>query len=148
MTSPDALRKLIFAGCRTLGLDAELRHDLQLAATGKASLSDMNERELRLVVGALKECGFEPQPGRKAARKPAGRADIRFCHVMWRLLYEAGAVKVAGPKGLNAFVRSQFEGKWKSVPIDIDALTDWHQINDVVEALKAWCAREGIALRR
>jgi hypothetical protein len=65
---------------------------------------------------------------------------------MWRLLVEAGSAKVAGPKGLNAFIRARFEKTWGHVPIDIDAMTEWSEIDDVVQALKDWCARDGIEL--
>lgn len=140
------LQRLIHVGCRELRIEAEDRHALQLMTTGKESLSDMSEAELLKVVGALKDRGFTPHATGK--RKPAGRADIRFCHVMWRLLHEAGAVRVGGPAGLNAFVQKRFAKSWGSVPIDIDAMRDWQEIRDVVEALKDWCHREGIELDR
>jgi len=143
--TPRALQRKIFAGCRELGLDADARHDLQLAATGKESLSDMTEAELELVIDRLKQSGFNPA-SRGGKRKRAPRADIRFCHVMWRLLHEAGAVRQPGAAGLNAFVRKRFEKTWGYVPVDIDAMTEWSEIRDVVEALKDWCGREGIEL--
>ncbi|WP_417262607.1 phage protein GemA/Gp16 family protein [Celeribacter sp.] len=139
------LQRQIFAGCKQLGIDNETRHDLQLVVTGKASMSDMTDADLESMVQALKEKGFKP--GFKAGRRPAAkRADVRFCHVMWRLLFEAKQVKVKGPKGLNAFIRSRFETKWGHVPIDIDAMQDASEIRDVVEALKDWCARSGVEL--
>ncbi|MGC9368687.1 MAG: phage protein GemA/Gp16 family protein [Paracoccaceae bacterium] len=140
-----SLQKLVFAACRQLGLDDEARRDLQVSVTGKASMRDMTEADLKLVVNRLKESGFDPDGG-KRKRPRAPRADIRFCHVMWRLLHEAGAAKVKGPEGLNAFVRARFEKTWGYVPVDIDALREWSEIKDVVEALKDWCDREGIEL--
>ncbi len=147
--STRALQKLIHVGARELGLDPETRHDLQLVATGKTSLRDMSEAELEKVVQALKDRGFRPavDPGKRARGRPsAKRADVRFCHVMWRLLAQKKAVREPGPKGLNAFIRTRFEKKWGSVPIDIDAMQDGSEINDVVRALKDWCKREGIDL--
>jgi len=141
------LQRLIHAGCRELGIDTDTRHDLQRTATGKASLSDMTEAELRLVVDALRAKGFKPAS--KGRERPAAkRADVRLCHVLWRLLAEHGAVRTPGRAGLNAFLRSQFGHKWGHVPIDIDAMQDAARIDDVVQALKAWCRREGIAVRR
>ncbi len=141
------LQRTIFAGCRELGLDEDTRRDLQLAATGKASLSEMTEGELNQVIKALETRGFKRVVKPGAKRRPmAKRADVRFAHVLWRLLHENGAVRVAGPAGLNAFIRSRFEGKWGAVPMDIDMMTDWAQIADVIDALKAWCGREGIVL--
>ena len=134
------------AGCRELGIDGELRHDLQLATTGKASMAEMTEAELRLVVGALEQRGFKAgfKGGAKGRRAPAPRADLRYVHVLWGLLARHGAVRVAGREGLNAFVQKRFGKAWGASPIDVDALRDWRQIADLVDALKAWCGREGI----
>lgn len=145
MTSP--LIRLIHVGCRELGIDADTRHDLQLRLVGKASLSDMDEGELTKVLNELKEAGFKPSGG-KQARPVASRPAVRFCHVMWRLLSEADAVKTPGPSGLNAFIRARFASAWGSIPIDIDRMQDEGQISDVNEALKAMCKRAGISLAR
>jgi phage gp16-like protein len=142
------LQKLIHVGCRELGIDAETRRDLQLLTTGKASMSDMNPADLKLVISALKAKGFEVGPSAKRKHKAAPRADVRYIHVLWRLLGEAGALEKPGRAGLNSFVRSRFEGHWKSVPIDIDALRDAGQINDVTRALKDWCKRVGVKTER
>lgn len=143
------LQRMIHVGCKQLGIDSDTRHDLQLALTGKASMSDMTETQLLAVVDGLKAKGFNS--GFKGAKKPvhatAPRADLRFIHVMWKLLGEAGALQKPGRAGLNAFVRSSFEGKWQSVPIDIDALREAGQIDDVVQALKAMCRRAGVKLK-
>lgn len=142
-----ALQKLVHVGCRDLGLDADTRHDLQLRVTGKASMADMTAPELEAVVAALKAQGFSAgfngasRPGKRPAAK---RGDVRYCHVLWKLLAQKGAVKVAGAKGLNAFIRARFEAHWGAVPIDIDAMQDWQKIRDVVDALKAMCRRAGI----
>lgn len=136
-----SLRKKIHMGCKQLGLDSETRHDLQLVTTGKASMSDMTEADMKKVLQALVERGFKLPTYR---RKRAPRPDIRYCHVLWGLLSKDGHTRIKGAKGLNAFIRSRFEGKWGHVPIDIDAMTETAEINDVIEALKAWCQREGI----
>lgn len=141
------LRKTIHVGCRELGIDSETRRDLQLNVVGKSSMSDMSDDELKLLLDALKERGFKTGfKGRSKGRsgKTAPRADLRYVHVLWTLLGDAGALKKPGRDGLNAFVRTSFESKWKSVPIDIDALQDAGQISDVIRALKSWCGREGI----
>jgi hypothetical protein len=142
-----ALKKLIHVGARELGLDADTRHDLQLAATGKASLADMNDAELERVVAALKTRGFKPSGGgaaTKGRRAAAPRGDIRFCHVLWGKLHRAGAVEMKGAAGLNAFVRKRFEKAWGAAPIDIDKMQDWNQIATVIEALKGMCKRAGV----
>ena len=156
MTSPlriQMMRRFIHFGCRELGIDGETRHDLQLLVTGKASMTDMDASDLEKLVEALRNRGFKPnftgssKGGSKTRRAPSPRADVRFCHVMWKLLVEAGAVAAPGRAGLNGFIRARFAKAWGSVPIDVDAMSDFRQIADVVEALKAMCGRAGITLR-
>ena len=152
------LQKMIHVGCRQLGIDRETRHDLQLVATGKTSMSDMTEADLHKVVAALKQRGFKAYgnshfkarkgAGQKAGRPAAPRADLRLVHVLWRLLGEAGALRDPSRTGLNKFIRVRFEGTWKSVPIDVDTLRDHTQISQIINALKDWCAREGVELNR
>ncbi len=143
-----ALKKLIHVGARELGLDADTRHDLQLVATGKASLADMTEAELEKVVAAMKARGFTPSGGRgtKWRRAAAPRGDIRFCHVLWGKLHRAGVVEAKGAAGLNAFIRKRFGDAWGAAPLDIDRMKDWQQIATVIEALKAMCNRAGVDL--
>ncbi|MDQ1847688.1 regulatory protein GemA [Gemmobacter fulvus] len=140
------LQRMIHVGCKQLGLDEDTRRGLQLVTTGKSSMAEMTDGELLQVVEALKARGFTT--GFKAAvkgrRAPASRADLRLIHVLWGLLGQAGLLQKPGRDGLNAFVRSRFEGTWQSVPIDIDALRDADQINDVIRALKDWCKRARI----
>ncbi|MCA8880371.1 MAG: regulatory protein GemA [Rhodobacteraceae bacterium] len=143
-----ALQKLIHAGCRELGIDADTRHDLQLATTGKASLSEMTEAELQLVVDRLKEKGFRPVARGGGRREQAPRADLRLIHVLWSALGRAGKLEKPGRAGLNAFIRRRFGAAWGSVPADIDMLRDHARISAVIEALKQWCDREGVPFDR
>lgn len=146
-TRRQSLQRMIHVGCKELGIDSDTRHDLQLAITGKSSMSEMTDDQLLCVVEGLKAKGFNGGfKGKKSPHAPAPRADLRFIHVMWKLLSEAGAVQKPGRAGLNAFIRSAFEGKWQSLPIDIDALREAGQINDVVQALKAMCRRAKVKL--
>lgn len=149
MTSARDLQRMIHVGCRQLGIDPDTRHDLQLVLTGKGSMADMDETDLRAMLDGLKARGFKPgfKGASKGRRAPAPRGDLRFVHVMWRLLGEAEAIDKPGRDGLNAFIRSRFEAHWQSVPIDVDTMRDQDQINDVVQALKAMCRRARIDLK-
>lgn len=146
--------KLIHVGCRELGIDGETRRAMQLQLVGKESLTAMTEAERKQVLTALKERGFKPFGNAKTGgpkfggrgRPAAKRPDVRFAHVLWRLLVEAGEAKVAGSKGLNAFIRARFAKTWGFVPLDIDVMQEAAEIRDVVEALKDWCARKGVEL--
>lgn len=143
------LQKLVHVGCRQLGIDSDTRRELQLIACGKASMREMDDRDLKQVIDALKARGFAPDGQRGKKRYPAApRADLRLVHVLWRKLADAGELDQPSRAGLNAFVRAQFAAKWGSVPIDIDTLRDADKINAVVRALKAWCRRAGIDLRK
>ena len=142
-----ALLKTIHVACRQLGLDEDTRRDLQLVATGKASLRDMTPAEQQAVLDALKDRGFKIGPAsgaKKGFRRPATRGDVRFCHVLWGKLVSAGAVQVPGATGLNAFIRARFEKAWGAVPLDVDSMRDWKQIAAVIEALKGMCKRAGV----
>lgn len=139
-----ALQQKIHVACRQLGLDSDARRDLQLAATGKASMRDMTEADLTLVIDRLKANGFVDAKPTKAKHKPAPRADLRLIHVLWTKLGEAGALERPGRAGLNAFIRSRFETKWASVPADVDMLRDHMQIEAVINALVSWGKRAGI----
>jgi phage gp16-like protein len=142
-----SMQKLIHVACRELKISSETRRDIQVVVTGKDSMSDMTDVELKKMLDHLKAKGFKValQPGH---RKAAPRSDLRYIHVLWRLLGEADVLKQPDRAGLNAFVRSRFEDHWSSVPIDIDALQNAAQINDVTRALKDWCKREGIRTER
>lgn len=145
------LQRTIHAACRELGLDADARHDMQEAACGKASMTAMSENDLRLVINHLKIRGWKPSfrgAAKGRYRKAAPRADLRLIHVIWGRLGKAGCLKEPSRAGLNAFIRSQFETTWGAAPIDVDSLRDSKQINDVIQALVAWCKRAGVSLNK
>lgn len=140
-------RRTIFAACRELKLTTENRHDLQLVTTGKDSMADMTDDDADLMIAALKERGFK-HASKGRGRKTAPRADLRYMHVLWGLLRDAGKLKKPGRDGLNAFVRTRFGDAWGAVPADVDMLADAAKINDITRALKDWCKREGIETER
>lgn len=142
------LIRKIHVGCRQLGIDADTRHDMQLALVGKASLADMTARELQVVLDGLVARGFKPSAGKTPRRAAARRGDVRYLHVLWRLLAEAKAVDQPGAAGLNGFVRRRFAAAWGAAPLDVDLMQDWQQIATVAEALKAMCRRAGIAVEK
>lgn len=142
--------RMIHVACRDLGLDQDTRHELQERVTGKASLSDMNERQLKLVVDELKAKGWTPvqkktpKKGGKPFRNFASRGDIRFCHVLWGKLVAAGVFAVPGHEGLNAFARTVLEKTDGATILDVDQLRDHKQIALLIEVLKNRCARAGV----
>lgn len=139
-----ALIRKIHVGCRQLGLDQDARHALQLAETGKASLSEMSEPELMTVLKRLQSDGFKPASKGRGKRPLAPRKDLRLVHVLWKKLGEKGALRDPSRAGLNKFIRARFGRHWQSVPADIDMLRDWEKIDAVIQALKSWGERADI----
>ena len=139
------------AAARASGLDEAMRHDFQLRVTGKASMHDMGVAELRLLRDELNRITGFGQAKRSSTKAtgrrkvnyhpPAPRGDLRLIHALWGELGRRGVLKRPDRAGLNAFIRSRFEGHWSYVPIDVDALDDRDHITDVIQALKAMLAR-------
>ena len=147
------------AAVRAAGFDEEARHAFQMRVTGKASMRDMSVAELRHLRDELNRItGFgqdgrgmggrgkgrrgKPTAGRKADYHPrAPLGGLRYIHALWGELGQRGVLKRPDRAGLNAFIRSRFEGHWSFVPIDVDALDDRNHITDVIQALKAMLAR-------
>ena len=137
--------RAIYACARQLDMDEGDRRDvIERVHPGVRSLSGLDETGMIAVATEFQR--LTPKP--KAKRGLAPRADLRFVHVLWSLLGDAGKLKKPGRDGLNAFIRSRFENKWSAVPLDIDAVRDHEQIADVIDALKAWCHREGVELEQ
>ncbi|MFV1464647.1 regulatory protein GemA [Phaeobacter sp. JH57H2] len=139
-----ALQQKIHIGCRQLGMDSDARRGLQLAVTGKTSMKDMTDAELKSVLMRLKNDGFKPATAGNHRHKKAPRADLRLVHVLWRKLGEADALRDPSRKGLNTFIRKRFGSAWQSVPADVDMLRDHDQIDQVIQALKSWGHRQDI----
>lgn len=136
------LQRQIHATCRELGIDNDTRQALQLTATGKASMTEMNEADLRVVLKKLK--GGRSENGKRKGRGLADRADVRLIHVMWKALGEAGVLKDPSRNGLNKFVRARFGTAWGAETADVDMLTDKGQIDTVLAALRDWLRKENV----
>ncbi len=138
-----ALQQKIHVGCRELGIDSEARRELQLVVTGKASMKDMDEADLKAVLKRLQESGFRvSSSGKKHAK--ASRPDLRLVHVLWTKLGDAGQLRDPSRKGLNKFIRERFGKAWSNVPADVDMMRDQAEIDQVIQALKSWGQRVDI----
>ena len=138
-----ALQQKIHVGCRELGIDSEARRELQLVVTGKASMKDMDEADLKAVLKRLQESGFKVSSGGKKHAK-ASRPDLRLVHVLWTKLGAAGQLRDPSRKGLNKFIRERFGKAWSNVPADVDMMRDHAEIDQVIQALKSWGQRVDI----
>lgn len=127
--APDRTKLIrgIHAACRKLGLDDDGRRDVQVGATGKASLTAMDTSELASVLAKLN------RDSRPAADRPhAGKIKA-----LWWSLYWLGAVDQSDARAIDAFVRRQ-------TGVSALRFLDHRQAHSVVDALKAWAAREGV----
>ena len=114
-------------------------------ATGKRSLREMDGRELGQVIDALHANGA-PRKALAAKAKPGPRRPasstkpwVWKAMALWRSLHALGAVSEPSERALSAFCKRQGCG---------EALA-WlgpEQATKVIDALKAWCAREGFRL--
>lgn len=142
MSDRAALQRRIFAACRSIGLDDEARHDLQFQVTGKRSIREMTDAEMRQLSAELNRRGGSKKRPRPAER----RADQRLIWVLWRLLAEAEVV-TPGADALRAFICSDnFAAKWGTNITDVRFL-NVERAQDVVEALKAMAKRNGVEMK-
>lgn len=117
------------AACRRLGLDDDARRDMQVGVVGKASMTDMTLDELGTLLDRLN----------KDWKGPAGhRAHVGKIRALWWTLYWLAAVEEPNDRAIDAFVRRQ-------TGVSALRFLDHRTAPAVVEALKSWAAREGVA---
>lgn len=132
---------------KKLGLSADDARALKLAITGLASAADMSTAQRRRYLAHLLslQARAARDRGEKHAydpkRAPLHRSvedinDERWgkARALWHSLALAGQVRVDTDAALMAYIRRQTRvAHWRWL--------DSHQINQVIEALKAWSIR-------
>lgn len=129
------------------GLDKDAAEALKIAITGIASSADMSFEQRSKYIGHLKrlKAAKSAKPSTYTApRPPRDRSaddehDERWskARVLWSLLARHGEVRVDTDRALMAYVTRQTRVEhWRFL--------NGHQINTVIESLKAWCARKGV----
>lgn len=135
--SHDARLKLIRAiraACRRAGLDDDARRDMQAGLVergiiGHASMADMSLGDLGQLLDHLNQ-GWTG---------PAGhRAHIGKIRALWWSLYWLGALHDPKDTALDVFVQRQ-------TGVSVLRFLDHRGASAVIEALKSWAAREGVA---
>lgn len=117
------------AACARQRISDEDRRAIQLEETGKASLADMSLAEIGKVLDRLN----------RDWRGPMGhRAYIGKIRALWWTLYWIGAIDEPNDPALEAFIFRQ-TGKAR-----LPFLGN-KEAYKVIEALKAWAAREGVS---
>ena len=138
-----SLRRAIFGECRRRGIDTETRHAIQVRATGKISLTEMDEDDMRRVLrelqghrrprgGRLPDNAGEPTPREIL---PAGpyRSKLR---ALWICGYELGVIRDRTDEALAS---------WICANTDVDAAV-WAtpaMTAQCIEGLKDWLSRDG-----
>lgn len=127
---------------RDLEFEDDDWRDLLERVAGARSARELSPVQKAKVLKELERLGWKPQ-GKQPAMEE--RRDLRFIHVLWKLLAEAGAVK-PGRAALNAWIASpKFAAKWGDVPTDVRFLSA-ARAHDVIEGLKAVADRHGVEL--
>ena len=124
-------------GAEALGLEDGDRRALQQRVTGHDSLAAMTDRQIGRVIDELGRLGaYGTAGGRAGSRPQATSPHAKKCRALWLSLYHLGAVGDPSEAALAAFVRRQ-------VGVDALQFVDADQAFSAIEALKAWCGREG-----
>ncbi len=105
----DRLRLMrgIHGACRTLGLDEDARHDVQLSVTGKASMRDMGPRDLTRLLAHLNKLQGEARSG-SAGPPSGGRRESRTGGAPdGKRGYERGHSAADGARGGKIYPRAK-----------------------------------------
>lgn len=122
---------------KALGLSADDATALKLAVTGKASAGDMSTPQRRKYLAHLSVLQGRAAPQRTKAGE---QLDERWykARALWAALARAGQVHTDTDAALIAYVKRQTHLEhWRFL--------NGHQVNSVIEALKRWCERTGVA---
>lgn len=135
MKIKDEQRKKIFAECRALGIDDELRREIVQNVTGKTSMKELTSFEASRVIERL--CGKSETGYKRRVRTDEG-GDPRTVN-MRRKIY-----KLEGDLGWQDNP-NRLKGHMKKMRIysEVNFLTP-HQCFQLIESLKAVAKRQGI----
>jgi len=134
---------------KSLGLTADDAEALKLQVTGKASAGDMTLQQRRQYLAHLSGLQAirdgKPKPAYNGPRRSLDRStddphDDRWAkaRALWHNLAVAGHVRIDSDFSLASYVERQTKASaWRFL--------NGHQINQVVESLKRWCIRVGVA---
>lgn len=115
---------------KQLGLDEDTARDLYERITGKRSLREMSDRELRLIITEHRQQGFKP------AEKGLQGPFAKKLQALWIAAWNLGIVRDRTDAAMLSFVKRQ-------TGIDHTRfLLDAEDSAKAIDALKAWMTRE------
>lgn len=141
-----AVFRLIAVGCRDLGIDDEARKAMLLARYGVESRKDLSPDQLSDLVKHLKASGFQPTRGNQTGgkRPMSQHGYIRKIWALWGNLKRAGVLDATDTDvALVAFVNRHRKAGHMDRVDQLEWMTEV-EASPIIEALKAWCRREGL----
>lgn len=112
----------------------ELYRDMLERVTGKRSTAGMNPGQHKLVLDEFKKLGWTPKK-----RKPVGKdwraPRIRYIKGLWQQLGALSLLDKPDEEGLTLFCKKLMKGD------KLEWATSF-ELNNILEALKAWLKRE------
>lgn len=120
--------KAIRAACHRLGIADDDRHAVQIELTGVASMKDMDGAQLDRMLDHLN----------RDYRGGERRGHVGKVRALWWTLYWLGAVDQPNDRAIDAFVKRQ-------AGTDALRFLGHRQAHSVIDALKDWATREGVA---
>ncbi|HBS22687.1 MULTISPECIES: regulatory protein GemA [Thalassospira] len=128
-----SLNRQIRAAEKQRGIDRDAHEALVLQITGKASLGDCTDAEMRKIVTHLN--------GTRAGFKPSTKGYVRKIWALWSNIKKAGALAAPDTDAaLVAFVNKHLTGRQFANVRQLDWLT-YDEAQPIIEALKDWSNR-------
>lgn len=125
-----SLNRQIRAAEKERGIDRDAHEALVLQITGKTSLGDCTDAEMRKIVAHLN--------GTRAGFSPSAKGYVRKIWALWGSIRKAGALSAADTDAaLLAFVNKHLKGRQFANIRQLDWLT-YEEAAPVIEALKDW----------
>ncbi|RWC58900.1 regulatory protein GemA [Mesorhizobium sp.] len=115
---------------KQLCLDDDTSRDLYERVTGKRSLREMNDRELKLIIAEQRERGFKP------AEKGLQGPFAKKLQALWIAAWNLGIVRDRTDAAMLSFVKRQTGIEHTRFLLDAEDSAK------AIDALKAWMTRE------
>lgn len=132
------LIRLVHVAKRELQMDDDTYRGILSAKFNKDSAADLSILELESLIKHLKSCGFKVNR-KKGGRTLATDAQSSKIRALWLALHKAEIVRDSSEQALAAFVK-------RTAKVDALQWLSSCQAILIIENLKKWCEREGVAL--
>lgn len=138
---------MIHIAAQQLGMDDSTYRDMLWSIARVRSAKDLDQAGREQVLRHLSAVGWK-DPRQATGQRPRYRKGSQAALIrhLWSRLHDAGAVQDGSDKALRSYVRSQSVSYDKNGQgwDDANMLPRW-VAGKVIEHLKQWCEREGIA---